>query len=246
MQPAPGDRHTLRRQLRRDLFISLLAVVSVGIGVLELARPRVDARFTAIDALDLAIVAVFIWDFVTHARASGDWRRYARRHWYEIPSLIPITGGLVEGLDGIAVVRGVRLVRLVRVVRLLRIVGAAARLRSVRRYVGRVAERAQLVPIAAVGAGLVLVGAAAAWVAEGGSNPRMGRFSDALWWSLNLFTTVAYVDYQPRTSGGFVIGGLLQVLGIAFVGVFTASLASAILKEPGPDEEQTGPEPPLD
>lgn len=223
-----------RRQLRHDLAISALALVSVGIGLYELARP--DPRFSPLDALDLAIVAVFLVDFVRHARRSGDARRYVRGHWWELPSLVPVTGGLVEGLGGISVIRGVRLLRLARAVRLLRILGVAARLRRVRRYLGRVAKRARVATIGAAGALVVALGALAATLVEA-SNPRLATWGDALWWSLNVFTTVAYVDHQPATGGGRVLAGLLMVAGVAFIGVFTASLANAILKEP-PEEDE--------
>ena len=51
-----------------------------------------------------------------------------------------------------------------------------------------------------------------------------------------MVTNFAYLDFQPATTGGRVLAGILQVCGIAFIGIFTASLAGAIVRDP-PDEK---------
>lgn len=235
----------VRNQLRRDVVIAFLALVSLGIGVYELMRPRTEARFTLLDAADLGIVLVFIVDFWVQASRSKDAWAYTKRHWWELPSLIPVTGGLIEGLEGFAVLRGIRLVRLVRVVRLFRIIGAAARFRRVRRHAARIVDRARVVELALAGVLFVLVGAAAIFVME---PPQEGLrdFGDALWWSVNLFTTVAYVPQLALSPGGRVVGALLMISGVMFLGVFTASLANAILREPEVAPEDDEPEPALE
>jgi voltage-gated potassium channel len=232
------DEHGLTpAQLRRDLAISALAIVSVAIGVYQLAH-HAGPGFTWLDAVDLAIVAVFLADFVWQARKCGDWRQYLRWHWWEIPSLVPVGGVLTGGVQGLPLVRGIRLVRLVRVLRLLRILGLAVRFRRVARYVQRVVKRANLGGILAAGAALVLVGALLAFALESDVNPPFANLGNALWWSLNVFDNVAYVDYQPATLPLRLVAATLELCGIGFIGVFTASLASAILREPKPDEEE--------
>lgn len=227
-----------RRQLHHDVIISSLALISVAIGVYELARPRIRPGFNAVDILDLAIVGVFILDFIRHARQSGNAWAYAGRHWWELPTLIPITGGIAHGLEGFSIIRGLRLVRLFRAVRLLRVVGAATRLKRIRRYLRRIANRARLAAIAVVGVTVTFTGAVVVLLVEGAVNPRLATLSEALWWSLNVFTTVGYLDFQPVTAAGHVVAGALMVAGVSFIGVFTASLANAILTEPTPDDEE--------
>jgi voltage-gated potassium channel len=111
----------------------------------------------------------------------------------------------------------------------------------VRRYLARVADRARLVELTFVGLALVLGGAMTAMFVA----PFDG-FADALWWSLNLFTTVAYVEHVPLGTAGRIVGGVLMVTGVGFVGVFTASLANALLKEPEESPEDDEPETPVD
>ena len=53
---------------------------------------------------------------------------------------------------------------------------------------------------------------------------------DALWWGLVTVTTVGYGDIAPRTFGGRVLGGLLMIVGIGFLGLFTGGLAAAFVE----------------
>jgi len=100
-----------------------------------------------------------------------------------------------------------------------------------------VVEHAQLVTLVIVGIVLVSAGAAGILIAEGRANPAVPGYGAAFWWSLNLFTTVAYAVPAPVTSAGHVVSGIIMVAGIAYVGVLTASLASALLRTPDEDEE---------
>jgi len=55
-------------------------------------------------------------------------------------------------------------------------------------------------------------------------------FFDALWWSFVTVTTVGYGDISPTTPGGRVVGIILMMLGIGFLGVLTATIASVFIE----------------
>jgi voltage-gated potassium channel len=225
------------RQLKTDLLMSGLALISIGIGLYEIGSPRTEAGMTGLDWLDLGIVGLFLLDFAWAVHRGG-WRPTVRQRWWELPSLIPITGGMVASLDGIAVVRGVRLLRLVRVVRLLRVFSVALRFRRVTHFILRVYQRSQAGALFAAATVIVLLGAVSAFAAESRDNSRFAAFQDSIWWALNMFTNVAYVDFQPVTGLGRIVAGILQILGIAFIGIFAGSMANAIMQEsnrPGAD-----------
>jgi len=231
-----NNKHTLR-QIRKDLFISVLAIFSVAIGIYDLTHPRMTARFTPLDVLDLIIVGIFIIDFFYSAVSSGNWKKYLKQHWYEIPALLPITGNMVKGAEAVPLLRGMRLVRLVRVLRLLRAVGTIGRLRKSLRTASRIARRAHISGLVIFFTVMVLVGAGLAWLMEASTNERF-RGGEAIWWALNMFTNVAYVDFQPFTVWGRVISAILQLCGMAFIGLFTASLATALLTDEEDVEEK--------
>jgi len=215
-----------------------LALLSIAIGFYDLENRPVAGTVTALDWLDLIIVGVFIIDFVHEGLRHGSLYKYAQQHWWEIPSLIPLTGGMIAGLDGVFLVRGLRLIRFIRIARLLRILGVVMRYRAVTEYLLRVARSSQMLAIFSVGAVVVLLGSLFAYHEESHMNPRIKSLGDSVWWSLNMFTNVAYVDFPPATAGGRVVAAMLQVLGIAFIGIFAASVTKALLKVPTPGEAQ--------
>ncbi len=164
----------------------------------DLTHDRTSTRFTWYDILDLIIVSIFIIDFIWSAIGSGDWKSYVKRNWYEIPSLIPITGNMVFGAEAIPLLRSLRLVRLVRVIRLLRVMGAAARLKSFWASAFRIARRAHIDVLAAVAAIVIFAAAGLMWLIEADDNIHFVNMGDSLWWAVNTFTNVAYVEFHPE------------------------------------------------
>lgn len=241
------EQQQISRQLKTDLFMSGLALVSISIGLYEIGSPREAAGMTSLDWLDLSIVGVFILEFVLAVRRGGGLRPVLRQRWWELPSMIPITGGMIASLNGIALVRSVRLLRLVRVVRLLRVFSVALRFRRVSHFIIRVYQRSQAGALFAAATVIVLLGAVSAFAIESHDNPRFAAFPDSVWWALNMFTNVAYVDFQPATGMGRVVAGILQILGIAFIGIFAGSMANAIMQEsPRKDSKDNSEDPPSD
>lgn len=234
------QRHA-ERQIRKDLFISGLALVSVAIGLYDLNRGRTGTGFTWYDILDLVIVAIFIVDFIWSAIGSGDWKAYIRKYWYEIPSMLPITGNMIVGAEAIPLLRSLRLVRLLRVIRLMRVIGAATRLRNFWRTAFRIARRAHLTSMLAFALMVIAAGAGVAWIVEAEVNSNFANFGDTLWWAVNMFTNVAYVEFHPATLGGRMIAMVLEFTGIGFIGLFTASLAGALLTDKEEEEEDLPP-----
>jgi voltage-gated potassium channel len=237
MSPVAAGQESALRELRKDMLISVLALMSVAIGLYDLTHPRTSARWTTLDGIDLAIVVIFIFEFIWSASHSRNWRSYVRQHWYELPTLLPVTGNMTAWAEGVPLLRGLRLVRLVRVARLLRVVGAVARLQRFWRTALRISRRAHILGLMTCGAILVSIGAGLAWLIESPTNEAF-RGGNSLWWAVNMLSNVAYVDFQPRTTGGRIVAGLLEFCGIGFIGLFTASLATAILTDQKEDEKK--------
>lgn len=82
-------------------------------------------------------------------------------------------------------------------------------------------------------ASVLISGAAwALWLVERdapGSN--VTTFPDAVWWAMETITTVGYGDHYPTTVGGRVVAGALMVLGLALVGVISATIVTWFFSE---------------
>ncbi|ATH08392.1 hypothetical protein BIY24_10660 [Halobacteriovorax marinus] len=64
---------------------------------------------------------------------------------------------------------------------------------------------------------------------EGGSNPNMNHFIDAVWWCFSTVTSVGYGDVVPVTITGKIFGIFLMLLGTAIFAIYTALFANAVL-----------------
>lgn len=214
---------------RREVAYAVLAIVSLLIGIGRLADATAAPLW--LQALDVGIALAFLADWLRRIREAPRRGRYALRNSYEILTFIPFTL-FPASLAGGDVLRGVRLVRVLRFARYGRFakVGLTlARLPRRARYLQRIARNAQLVNILLMGMLIVSVGGALLLALEREALGAQG-YAAAFWWSLNLFTTVSYAIPSPRTTAGYVAAGAIMVAGVSYVGVLTASLASAILR----------------
>lgn len=87
-------------------------------------------------------------------------------------------------------------------------------------------HREKLFHVLAMVGVLVLVGSSAFVYFE-----KNLAFTDALWWSVVTMSTVGYGDISPATPGGRLVGLLIMILGIGFLGILTASIASIFVEE---------------
>ena len=53
---------------------------------------------------------------------------------------------------------------------------------------------------------------------------------DSFWWCIVTITTVGYGDMVPATTGGRIVAMCLMFLGIGFLGMFTANVASIFVE----------------
>ena len=107
----------------------------------------------------------------------------------------------------------VRLIALFRVIRLYNIMT----------YV----DGSELIILASMSAVCIIFGGFAVVLFEAGApDSTIDTIPDALWWSIETITTVAYGEYYPVTLGGKVVASFMMFAAIAFLWTFVGALGS--------------------
>ncbi len=186
-----------------------LALVFLGVLAAPIIYPHMSPPAAlAIRATDIAIWVAFAADYLIRLRLADDRWRFIRTHLVELTAV------------ALPALRPLRLLRLFSI-------GNMLAARSKRNLIG---QAGRLVTVAA--GLLVFVGAVAVLDAErGGKGANITTFGDALWWAATTITTVGYGDRYPVTPEGRGVAVALMVLGIALVGVLTASIAAWFVRE---------------
>ncbi len=216
MSPRRGAEPTRLREYEQR---SALPMVAAGVGFLVVYTVQVLAvGLPAWADRGLAVVNVSVWvvfglDLVVRVVLSGRPVRYLAAHPVDVAAVL------------LPVLRPLKLLRVFTVGQnLFRGAGSAGLLQTTQAVV------------CAVGL-LLLMGALAVLDAERGvPGATITGFADALWWAGATVTTVGYGDVYPVTGIGRVVAGALMVIGIALVGVVTATMAGWIVGQGDADD----------
>jgi voltage-gated potassium channel len=207
-----------------EVVIVVLSLVSVGLLVLEVAGDTSPAQGRLLERIDFGIAFVFLAEYVVAFVRAPDRRVFLRQRWWEIFACIPISSEFARAA------RGLMLLRLVRIMRLLRVARLAARIHMLFRT-----SRSMLVDssLLYITTSIVIVFSASLGFHyfEMDINQNVHGFWDSFWWAMTTVTTVGYGDIYPVTTGGRIIAIFLMLTGIGTLGLYTAAIASYVLKQ---------------
>jgi voltage-gated potassium channel len=197
----------------------VLSVLFVAVLALPYAVHLDHSERLAIAAVNALTWAAFAADYLVRLYLALDRRQYVRRNVLDLVIVV---------LPFLRPLRALRLLRLLR----LGAVGGLLYRRSgsfharVSAYVGTTAL-------------VVIVLAALAMFDAERDAPKgnIKTLADALWWAATTVTTVGYGDRYPTTATGRLIAVGLMVVGIALLGVVTASIAAWFVQRLRPVEE---------
>lgn len=202
-----------RHSLAWELVMAALTVIYVVVAFLQ------DQGSAGLVIVATQVLAgIFVIEFSLRFYDSPSRRVYLRNHWLDIVTCIPVVGSF----------RALRLVRLLAFVRLgasLRAFGLGAAASE------RVHGGSGLWVLAPI---LIIIWVAAAYgfyTLEGGINPHIKTFGDALYFALVTGSTVGYGDVTPVTSEGKVLTGLVIFVGIGLLGFASAQLTAKLLPQ---------------
>jgi voltage-gated potassium channel len=207
------------RVVHRFEWVVLVAALAV-IPVLIIEADVDSARWRTVAAVANWIIwTIFVAELAFVLTVAPRKRAALRAHWLDalvVVATFPLFGKVLSSL---------RLLRLARLFRLLRLGVILTRAVQAERVLasGDALRFAALITVMVV----VVSGAAQAAVDAG----EFGSVWDGIWWAVVTVTTVGYGDVYPKTNGGRIVGIAVMFVGIGFLSVLTAAIASRFVRE---------------
>jgi len=209
-------------RVRTPLEPLVLAATLALIPTLILQADASGAWRTAAFAANWAIWGVFALELTAVLVVAPRRRAALRAHWLDLAVVvltIPLWGALLSSL------------RFFRFLRLLRAVAVISRALQAER---RLSSGTTFRVVALLTLFIVVVSGASQATFDANEFP---TFWDGVWWAVVTVTTVGYGDLYPRDVEGRMIGIVLMLVGIGFLSVLTATVASKFIQTDTSSEE---------
>jgi len=198
-----------------EIIMALLAIVVVAILVIDLSYilpQNVTLTFSFIDNIILVIFAI---DYFTRLYLSIDKVKFFKSNIIDLISIIPFNSAF----------QTIRILRLSKLLKFVKVFRSVSLILKFRKYMDKFLRTNNFNYIIWITLFTLFLGAVGIHFSEGIS------FGNALWWSFVTISTVGYGDISPVTPLGRIIAGTIMLVGIGFLGMLTATIATFFLSK---------------
>jgi voltage-gated potassium channel len=220
-----------------NLALALLIIANVSCVVLESVESIRQHFAFAFDTFERVATAIFAVEYVLRVWTSIDFRersyhdplwgrlRYMRS-FFALVDLVAVLPAII-GFFGAADFRVLRLLRLLRMLKLVRHSTTFGLLFAVLRE--EVQSIAALIFVLLL---TVTIAGSLMYMIEGEAQPEVfTSIPVAMWWAIETLTTVGYGDIVPVTVAGRVLGGLVTIIGIGTLALFSGLITVGFLEQ---------------
>jgi voltage-gated potassium channel len=211
---------------RAEIVLLVLALLVIPVVLIQESHASHGWREFATIA-NWVIWGGFVVEFVFILAVAQRKGAALRAHWLEL-LIVVITPPFIPRV--LSSLRAARLLRLLQVAR-LGLLGDQALIIE-RTLTSRRGFRF----IAAVTALLVFVTGAVVSVVDTKDFPNVG---DGVWWAIVTVTTVGYGDFVPHSVSGRIVASIVMIVGIGFISVLTATIASTFVASDHADTDSS-------
>jgi voltage-gated potassium channel len=211
-----------------DTALAALIVVNVSCVILESVEPIRDQLGFAFDLLERAATAVWACvDLREPSYRDPLWGRLRyMRSFFALIDLVSVLPAIL-GFFGAADLRVLRLLRLLRMLKLVRHSTTFGLLFAALRE-----ERQSISALLFVLLLTVTIAGSLMFMIENERQPEVfTSIPVAMWWAIETLTTVGYGDIVPMTASGRVIGGVVSIVGIGTLALFSGLITVGFLDQ---------------
>ena len=224
MNMSSKNESATKIEKRIDTPMIILALLIIPVVVIELEIVSTNEYLVSYaTVIDDAIWFAFLLEYLVLVSLYDDKIGYTKRSWLNLIILLLSPPFICP--DGFALIRSLRSLRVLRLFRALRFLRIVIALKRGVKPISDVLVKNSLHYIALITILLIILsGIAFSWL-EYRVISIQGIFQ-GVWWAITTVTTVGYGDLYPESNSGRILAVAVMIIGIGFVSVLTANIAS--------------------
>jgi voltage-gated potassium channel len=203
-----------------EAFIIILIIADLVMLMLITFTTVNSSLLISVIYFDLVVCIILFFDFIYRMRQETDKKQFIKHNWPDIIAMIPFD---LFSLDP-SYVFFARFLRLFRLVRLF------ALFRREWKYISSFFKQTHINFALGMLLFTLFAGTIIFYMVENGINPGIHSFWDAMWFTVTTMIA-GNSNIAPVTYDGEAISVLMMVIGVSFVGILTASLASWLMSK---------------
>ncbi len=209
-----------------EILIILLALIAVTITILDLSSVISLSQGSFLYWVDLTILAIFSIDYFTRLFFAKEKITFFKNNIFDLIAIIPFNS-MFRIFKTFKFLRFFRVKKVFRLTRMTRLIRGFALVKRLKRKLNIFIHTNGFIYSIYITITTLILGTIGVYFIE--FKAQGVAFSECLWWSFATTTTVGYDGISPETLATRLIAAILMLVGIAFTGMLTGTIATYFL-----------------